>query len=260
MATISPSFQSVLETDVTRLDIGPLPSLDDFARDGFLNLGNHDNTFRFDTSTDLKVNAQGGDDDIRLFGTGDDTVFAGSGDDYVNSGDGNDTVFGGAGHDNIVSLGGDDTLDGGAGNDYVVGGSGHDTVIGGAGQDIVDGGNDADVMIGGDGADRFVFDRASDMVRGLDATDVDLILDFSRAEGDRIDLHNMDADETQSGFSDFTFTTHASTAAGTVWLGRAIGGMQSIFLNVDGGTADFEIRVDLSSNGGLGLAASDFLL
>ena len=102
--------------------------------------------------------------------------------------------------------------------------------------------------------------KARVMVRGLDATDVDLILDFSRAEGDRIDLHNMDADETQSGFSDFTFTTHASTAAGTVWLGRAIGGMQSIFLNVDGGTADFEIRVDLSSNGGLGLAASDFLL
>jgi Ca2+-binding RTX toxin-like protein len=75
------------------------------------------------------------------------------------------TVYGG---------GGDDTLIGGAGNDSLVGGSGNDRLIGGLG------GNE---LTGGTGADHFVFKTA------LDGSD--LIHDFSRAEGDKIDVSQL---------------------------------------------------------------------
>jgi Ca2+-binding RTX toxin-like protein len=70
--------------------------------------------------------------------------------------------------------GGDDTLIGGVGNDRLVGGSGNDTLIGGRG------GNE---LTGGIGADHFVFKTAQD--------GADLIHDFSRAEGDKIDVSQL---------------------------------------------------------------------
>jgi serralysin len=75
------------------------------------------------------------------------------------------TVYGG---------GGDDTLIGGVGNDSLVGGAGNDTLIGGLG------GNE---LTGGTGADHFVFKTA------LDGSD--LIHDFSRLEGDKIDVSQL---------------------------------------------------------------------
>jgi Ca2+-binding RTX toxin-like protein len=84
-------------------------------------------------------------------------------------------IRGGSGADHIDGRGGSDALDGGAGNDLLSGGLGDDRLLGG------DGG---DQLAGGSGADRFVFDVAS-------STSQDLIQDFTRADGDKIDVSQL---------------------------------------------------------------------
>jgi Ca2+-binding RTX toxin-like protein len=77
-----------------------------------------------------------------------------------------------------------DNLDGGAGNDVLHGGAGNDFLTGGAGDDVIIGGTGADELTGGAGADRFVFDSAA-------STGQDLLHDFSRAEGDKLDVSQL---------------------------------------------------------------------
>ncbi|WP_441276863.1 T1SS-143 repeat domain-containing protein [Tardiphaga sp. 172_B4_N1_3] len=68
-----------------------------------------------------------------------------------------------------------DYLDGGAGNDTIYGGGGNDTIIGGIGNDT---------LYGGSGGDIFKFAETG-------AANLDKILDFSNAEGDKIDLSGL---------------------------------------------------------------------
>lgn len=103
-----------------------------------------------------------------------------AGDDRLTGGALDDAIAGGAGRDRLYGLGGDDRLDGGDGDDYLDGGAGRDVLLGGAGNDWIMGNAGADAMTGGAGADRFVFTLAADL--GNDVTD------FSRAQGDRIDV------------------------------------------------------------------------
>ena len=84
---------------------------------------------------------------------------------------GNDIIDGGDGNDVIYGQEGNDTLYGGLGNDLLVGGSGNDILVGGFGNDI---------LTGGDGADTFVT-----------AVDNDLIVDYSKGEGDILDLSHI---------------------------------------------------------------------
>jgi Ca2+-binding RTX toxin-like protein len=77
-----------------------------------------------------------------------------------------------------------DNLDGGAGNDVLHGGAGNDFLTGGAGDDVIIGGTGADELTGGAGADRFVFDSAT-------STGQDLLHDFTRAEGDKLDVSQL---------------------------------------------------------------------
>lgn len=67
--------------------------------------------------------------------------------------------------------GGDDFLDGGSGEDFIFGQEGQDVIAGGGGDDVLFGGSDADT---------FVFGSLDD--------GIDIIKDFSSAEGDRLDL------------------------------------------------------------------------
>ncbi len=60
---------------------------------------------------------------------------------------------------------------------------GKDVIIGSAGDDTLSGGNGKDKLTGGLGADEFVFDHAPNKV-----TNVDTLIDFSAADGDRIVL------------------------------------------------------------------------
>ncbi|MBB4086383.1 beta strand repeat-containing protein [Sphingomonas carotinifaciens] len=113
----------------------------------------------------------GGDGDDWLVGDG--TAFTASGrgaDDRLTGGAGNDVLIGDGETFATGAIGGGDTLDGGAGDDILYG----DAVTMAAGSR-----GGADTLTGGTGADRFVF--AGSFGR-------DTITDFTRSDGDVIDL------------------------------------------------------------------------
>ena len=110
---------------------------------------------------------------------GSDTIHGGAGDDWVVGGKDNDLLFGDDGADIVYGNLGDDTLDGGAGNDLIRGGQGDDSLAGGAGNDWISGDRGNDTMSGGPGADTF---------HSFGGAGIDRVLDFSAAEGDRVQL------------------------------------------------------------------------
>ncbi|QKR99424.1 calcium-binding protein [Sphingomonas sp. CL5.1] len=170
-------------------------------------------------------------------GGGDDVLQGGDGDDYLDGGDGNDSLSGGNGNDILI---------GGAGNDYLSGGNGNDVLIGGPGKDS---------LVGGAGADRFVF-APGDL--GNTITNTDTILDFSHAEGDKIDLSQFDANTNTIAKDAFTFIANKpfSHTAGEVRV-DSIGGYWNVMGDTNGdGVADFALNVKASGP----LVQSDFIL
>lgn len=140
------------------------------------------------------IDGQGGDDYLRG-DEGDDSISGGAGFDDINGNMGNDTASGGAGPDWVVGGKDNDLLFGDDGDDIVYGNLGADTCNGGAGNDLVRGGQENDSLSGGDGADWLSGDRGDDTVSGGAGADifntfgdagVDRVLDFNRAEGDRV--------------------------------------------------------------------------
>ena len=101
--------------------------------------------------------------------------------EYWRGGDGDDILIsGGDGNfpdrpDNT----GSDILHGDGGNDRLVGGLGNDTLVGGNGNDK---------LHGGAGADKFVLDG--------DNSGVDQVLDFSVADGDKVQIDTAAGNET----------------------------------------------------------------
>ena len=166
--------------------------------------------------------AEGDDDmwgmdgaDTLLGGAGQDTVVGGDGVNYLRGDEGNDSIAGGANFDDINGNAGDDIASGGGGDDWVVGGKdndrlsgdagadivygnlGSDTCDGGAGNDIVRGGQQDDVINGGAGDDWLSGDRDNDTLTGGLGADtfhtfgdagLDMVTDFSVAQGDRVQL------------------------------------------------------------------------
>jgi Ca2+-binding RTX toxin-like protein len=155
-----------------------------------------------------------GDDELYGYG-GSDDLYGGAGQDYMRGGDGDDYVDGGAGADDAHGNAGDDTVRGGLGDDWVVGGKGYDDlygeagrdlllgnlgddyVSGGEGDDVARGGQGNDVVAGGAGSDWLAGDRGNDTLTGgagadtfhmFGAADLDVVTDFSVAEGDRVQL------------------------------------------------------------------------
>jgi hypothetical protein len=100
---------------------------------------------------------------------------------------GNDTVsfVGDASSDTMITFGenGDDKITGGADVDIFSGNAGNDTLIGNGGNDYLIGGTGTNTLTGGLGADNFIFDC-------LKATK-DTVTDFSAAQGDKLDLHDV---------------------------------------------------------------------
>jgi Ca2+-binding RTX toxin-like protein len=82
-------------------------------------------------------------------------------------------------------------LDGRDGADFLSGRGGRDVLLGGAGADELLGGLGRDKMSGGADADSFQFLFTSES--GKTAKTRDVITDFNHAEGDKIDLHLIDA-------------------------------------------------------------------
>jgi Ca2+-binding RTX toxin-like protein len=158
-----------------------------------------------------------GDSDAETInaGAGNDVIVGGGGDDYLRGDDGDDRIAGGDGFDDTHGNMGNDTVSGGRGPDWVVGGKdndllfgedgddivygnlGDDTCEGGDGADIVRGGQGSDIVRGGAGDDWLAGDRGDDTLSGGAGADIfhthgdaglDRVLDFNRAEGDRVYL------------------------------------------------------------------------
>ena len=193
--------------------------------------------------------------DFVFAGAGNDTIYARSGDDTVYGEDGIDRLFGEAGQDTLVGENGNDLLYGGGDDDQLVGGAGNDTLYGEAGADRLSGGAGTDQYYGGLGADMFTFATVGETT--IIIATADRIRDFSRAQGDRIDVFGIDA--IAGGTNDaFTFIgTSAFTQTAGQLRYQIVGGETRISGDVDGdGVADVLIRVD----GAQMLVGGDFIL
>lgn len=168
---------------------------------------------------------EGGDgDDVLKGGDGDDVLSGGAGTDILDGGSGNDTAgyysatagvtveiksglqnTGGAGMDllsSIENLSGsafDDMLTGDGFANVLRGRDGDDVLSGGDGNDRLEGGPGTDRLYGGTGADVFAFIKLTDF-----GTERDRILDFSHADGDKVDLSVIDPSKAP-GDQEFTF-------------------------------------------------------
>lgn len=140
-----------------------------------------------------------------------------------------DDMIGNAADNLLLGFGGDDRISGGAGDDTLVGGRGDDRLHGGAG---------ADRLIGGPGGDVFQLLAASDSP----PLAPDVIVDFSLADGDRIDLSAIEADTTRPGEDTFVFG--AGNWHGRLWTEEGPGGATLVRGNTDGDARpEFELVV-----------------
>lgn len=140
------------------------------------------------------INGAGGSDTI-FGGEGNDAIQGNDGADQMNGNQGADTIYGGAADDWVLGGKDNDLLFGDDGADLMYGNMGADTMWGGAGADTMRGGQDDDVIYGGDGNDWLTGDRGNDVLTGgagadifhiADGGGVDRVLDFNRAQGDRV--------------------------------------------------------------------------
>jgi Ca2+-binding RTX toxin-like protein len=116
---------------------------------------------------------------------------------------GGNTLTGLGGDDSLKGFGGADFLYGGGHNDTLLGMGGTDTLRGEGGHDTINGGADRDHLYGGLDGDTFVWSSASDT--GLTPATADVVWDFNRVQGDRINLSLIDADVYAGTNQAFTF-------------------------------------------------------
>lgn len=119
----------------------------------------------------------------------------------ITGSEGNDTIDARRGNDTVHGHGGDDIIYGGTGTDILYGEAGSDTLYGQDGWDTLIGGDGADKLYGGAGGDTFKFAALSDST----ATATDVIMDWSSADRDKIDLSGIDANTLSSGDQAFKF-------------------------------------------------------
>ncbi|MFC3073167.1 calcium-binding protein [Shinella pollutisoli] len=165
-----------------------------------------------------------------------------------------DRLYGNAAANVLDGGKGNDRLYGGAGSDKLHGGSGKDLLKGDAGNDRLYGGAGADKLYGGSGKDVFLFKSVKDST----ASGRDTVYDFSRKQGDRIDLKAIDADATSGGNQAFKFigTETFHKKAGELRYEKKSGDT-FVHGDVNGdGKADFVIRFDAS----IAFAKGDFIL
>lgn len=176
------------------------------------------------------ISGHAGHDEI-YGGSGDDIIRAGRGRDAVSGGEGADTIFGDEGNDTLNGGDGNDLIDGGPGGDLIHGDAGDDHIYGGDGDDYLYGDAGADWLHGGPGADRFIFAHEDSVVGAPD-----IIADFNRAEGDRIDLSRIN--------DAAAFTIVPAFTQAPMQLVITPGRQTVLRFDVDGdGVADGEIQV-----------------
>jgi serralysin len=156
--------------------------------------------------------------------------------------------------DNIDGRGGEDDISGLGGKDTIHGGAQDDDLNGDAGNDILTGGTGRDRLTGGSEKDFFDFNAIGESVIGSAR---DRIFDFSRSQGDRIDLRDIDAKSGVSGNNTFKFIgTDAFNDVKVELRFKDLGSDGIVQGDVNGnGVADFEIRVNVGS-----MVKADFIL
>lgn len=171
-----------------------------------------------------------------------------SGTVFSNMYSGNDSMTGNKFNDTIKSGAGNDTLVGNAGNDKLYGESGSDTLRGGAGKDT---------LYGGTGKDYFDFDKITES--GITSGTRDIISDFSKSQGDKIDLRTIDAKAGGTSNDAFSFLSKAPSSDGTSSNGKLWYASGVLYGSTDTDkAAEFSIQVTLT-----GIAttdASDYVL
>jgi Ca2+-binding RTX toxin-like protein len=142
--------------------------------------------------------------------------------------------------DTIISF---ENVIGGPGADVIYGSRGANVIQGGDNTDVIYGLGGADRLSGGDGADTFHFQSLADS--GTKASNRDLITDYSRFSGDKIDLSAIDANAGAAGEGGFTvigfdhFSHHRGELREIITNGNTI-----ISGDVNGdGKADFSIAL-----------------
>lgn len=174
-----------------------------------------------------------------------DTLYGGNGSDVVNGGKGNDVLFG---------QGGSDQLSGGLGHDFLEGNSGNDTIRGGNENDKILGGRGSDLLTGGKGRDVFIFAAVGDSA----ADRRDTVADFSRKQGDKIDLRAIDADTHRKGNQAFEFVGSKAFSGdeGELRYKKSDSGI-NVYADVDGDRkSDLAIHMDKLMT----LEKADFIL
>lgn len=269
---ISDTGRVVFASAATNLVSGDLNGVDDVFVSSDFRFNSADNIVTLHSGGE-RVSGLAGSDTI-TGGAGIDVIYGAAGSDILRGGDNNDTLFGqddldelrgDAGNDVLNGGLGNDTLDGGTGDDTLYGYIGDDTLIGntgadrmngGDGLDLLRGGAGRDVMTGGAQADKFDFDSKTDSVTTAGQRDV--IADFVRAQGDKIDLSTIDARTTAAGNQSFTFIGSAafSGKAGQLHF-RVEAGNAIVEGDLNGDRkADFAIEV----RGLTSLLSGDFVL
>ena len=226
-----------------------------------------------------------------------DQVFAGKGKDTIAVATFQSRYFGQSGNDTFFSVGWQNTFDGGSGTDTIsyaprdddstqggsavtihlgagtvqtgtsrtetlvsienaTGSGASDVIIGSSVANRLEGAGGFDDLTGGLGADRFVFARVADSQVSDDG--IDLVADFSRAQGDRIDVSGIDAKSGVAGNQAFTFigTGDFTGAKGQLRVEAVSDGLILSGDRNGDRVADFRIGLlDLTT-----LAASDIIL
>ncbi|HET9541398.1 MAG TPA: hypothetical protein VFQ46_12420, partial [Candidatus Limnocylindria bacterium] len=140
-----------------------------------------------------------------------------------------------------------------------------DRLAGDGGANALKGAQGADVLEGRGGADRFVYGQNNDSQNNdsyptYDSSPgaPDRILDFSRNQGDRIDLSAVDANAQVTGDQAFQFIGQdAFTAAGQVRFFKAAGDTV-VEVNTDNAAAGAEMRIEIDPV--VNFQATDFVL
>jgi Ca2+-binding RTX toxin-like protein len=156
-----------------------------------------------------------------------------------------DNALHGNGYVNVLTgLGGNDRLYAGNGNDLLWGDEGNDFLDGDFGDDMLAGGSGLDTLAGGYGGDLFVWGDKDET--GVTPGTADLITDFNAAQGDRIDLSLVDANDYANGDQAFTFIGNAPFSGTPGELNYVYVGGDTIVQMQTGTSADVEAVIRLT--------------
>jgi Ca2+-binding RTX toxin-like protein len=216
------------------------------------------NQNQWDTaSIDVTLSLEGADvltHNVLVGGTGNDTYIVYTASDQVveKAGQGIDVVRSSGTYtlpDNVENL----TLVG-SGQINGTGNSLGNVIMGNGAANVIIGGGGGDTLTGAGGADRYKYTALSDSRPGA----ADLITDFKKVQGDKIDLSAIDANSNTGANDAFKFVSSFTGQAGQVYSSYDAGaGVTKIYVDVNGdSTADTIILL----SGQVNLTAGDFIL